>query len=69
MREPPPATALVTSSGRSQRVVAGAYSAVSGAIDLAAIAAAADQALGAAGGAQKQPGGSDLVVLTPAGAT
>ena len=50
MREPPSAAGLVTPSGSTQRVASGACGAVSGTVDLAAIAAAADQALGAATG-------------------
>jgi hypothetical protein len=56
MREPSSAAGLVTPSGSTQRVASGACGTVSGTVDLAAIAAAADQALGAATGAQKQPG-------------
>jgi hypothetical protein len=56
MREPPPTTGLVTLSGSTLRAVPGSRGAVSGTVDLAAIAAAADHALGTATGAQKQPG-------------
>jgi hypothetical protein len=56
MREPSPEAALVTPSSSTLCALPGACGAVSGTVDLAAIAAAADQALGAAGGAQKQPG-------------
>ncbi|HZD45647.1 MAG TPA: hypothetical protein VE109_06170 [Acidobacteriaceae bacterium] len=56
MREPPPTTGLVTLSGSTLRAVPGSPGAVSGTVDLAAIAAAADHARGAATGAQKQPG-------------
>ena len=56
MREPPPTTGLVTLSGSTLRAVPGSRGAVSGTVDLAAIAAAADHARGAATGAQKQPG-------------
>jgi len=56
MREQPPTAGLVTLSGSTQRVVPGSRGAVSGAVDLAAIATAADQALDAATSTQKQSG-------------
>jgi len=56
MGKPPPTAALVAPSGRTLRVVAGAISAITGAVDLTAIAATADQRLAAASHAHKQPG-------------
>jgi hypothetical protein len=56
MGEPPPTAALVAPSSRTLCVVAGAISAIAGAIDLTAIAAAADQRLAATSHAHKQPG-------------
>ena len=56
MREPPPTAGLIASAGSTLRAMPGSRGAVSGTVDLAAIAAAADHARGAATGAQKQPG-------------
>ena len=69
MREPPPTTGLVTLSGSTLRAVPGSRGAVSGTVDLAAIAAAADHARGAATGAQKQPGRQNVVMRGPPRAT
>src|SRR3954451_12297123 len=56
MGEPSPPAALIAPAGRTLRVVAGTISAIAGAIDLTAIAAAADQRLAATAHAHKQPG-------------
>src|SRR6202046_5894699 len=54
--EPSRTADLVAPSGRTLGVVARAISAIAGAIDLTAIAAAADQRLAATSHANKQPG-------------
>jgi len=56
MGEPPLAAALVTPSGSTLSVVSGSLSTIAGAVDLAAIAAAADQHLAATSRAHEQPG-------------
>src|ERR1700727_1609715 len=56
MGEPSPSAALIAPAGRTLRVVPGTISAIAGAIDLTAIAAAADQRLAATPHANKQPG-------------
>jgi hypothetical protein len=53
MGEPPPTAVLVAPSSRTLGVVAGAISAIIGAVNLTAIAAAADQRLAAASHAHK----------------
>jgi hypothetical protein len=63
MSEPPPAAGLVTPSGGTLRSVPGSLSAVSGAVDLAPVATAADQSLSATTGAQKQPGWRSIVMV------
>ena len=66
MGEPPPTAALVAPSGRTLRLVAGAISAIIGAVDLTAIAAAADQRLAAASRAHKQPSRRAITAVRPA---
>src|SRR5271166_4547662 len=56
-------TVLVASSGALQRAAPGLRGTVSGTIDLAAVAAAADQRLGMTAGAQEQPRRSRLAVV------
>src|SRR3984885_4192693 len=56
MREPPPTAGLIAPPGSTLRAMPGSRGAVSGTVDLPAIATAADQALGAATGTHKQPG-------------
>ena len=51
----PRRTTLIALSGALDRAAPGALSAVCGTINLATVAAAADQCLGAAAGTQKQP--------------
>src|SRR5271165_4636765 len=63
MVQAPVRTVLVTSSGAPQRAAPGPRATVSGAIDLAAVAAAADQRLGVTAGAQEQPRRSRLAVV------
>jgi hypothetical protein len=55
MASSPRLTTLVALSGTSDRVAPGALSAVRGTINLATVAAAADQSLSATASAQKQP--------------
>ena len=69
MREPPSTTGLVAPTGSTLRVAPGSPGAVSGTVDLAAIATAADHALGAAPGTQKQPGRQSGVMRGPPRAT
>jgi hypothetical protein len=56
MPQPPPAAGLVAPAGGPLGTVAGTPRALSGAVNLAAVAAAADQRLGATARAHKQPG-------------
>jgi hypothetical protein len=56
MAASPRRTTLIALSGALNRATPGALSAVFGTINLAAVAAAADQRLGVTTGAQKQPG-------------
>ena len=55
MRQPPPTAGLIAPSGGTLGAAAGTPPALSGAVDLAAIATAADQRLGATARADKQP--------------
>jgi hypothetical protein len=55
VRAPPPATGLVTRARGTLPPPSGKTAAVSGAVNLAAIATAADQGLGAAFRAEEQP--------------
>jgi len=55
MRAPSPMAGLVTRTGGSLAMPPGKIAAVSGAVDLAAVATATDQGLGAAFHADKQP--------------
>ena len=59
------AARLVAPAGRALGLTAGVLCAASGAVDLAAVAMAADEHAGAAAGAQKEPGRR---LRTPSGA-
>src|SRR5450631_2834139 len=67
MGEAPPAAALVTPAGGLLRTPPRSLRAVSGAIDLAAVATAADQRLGATTRAKKQPSRPGVTLFGPAG--
>jgi hypothetical protein len=56
MREPPPAAGLVALSRNTLGVRTGATGAITGTIDLAAVATATDQHLGAAAHTHEHPG-------------
>ena len=66
MGKPPPMAALVAPSSRTLCVMAGAISAIIGAVDLTAIAAAADQRLAATSHAHKQPGRRGITAVRSA---
>ena len=63
MPEPPSAAGLVTGARRALATPPRMWAAISGAVNLAAIATTANQRLGPTPNAQKQPGGSSVVMV------
>ena len=69
MPEAPSAAGLVTGSGRALATPACMRAAISGAVNLAAIATTTNHRLGPTTSAQKQPGRSSVVMVGLADAT